>query len=408
MTLIKLIRNHLSLLLIITGAGGLFVSNILLKGFFTERQYGEYSIFVTFIQLITSFGLLGLEQVFLRLSEPKKKNRIVVNTNFFQLIILVGVVMSLILSLFFSKFFLSIEMPFLLIFGATFSIVIIMFYFNVFRLLSKFIISQFINNLWKYILLIVCLCFFIFKINSITELIYIICLTNISLALLFTIYLYRNVTFDFRYLTNNKTIFLYSFHFFLSMATLTFIGFFDKFFVKATFGPEVFGNYFYLATIFYFPFSLLQGYIGFKELVFFKQYASESILKKKLLQINLLSLLAGVLIIFCAYLCNYFSIITKIDFDKDLYIIVMFMMLGLIRMNYSLLSALLGAIGTIKNIRNANIQSLLLIIVLTIGTYKYLNSINAVVFFILGIWISRIIVWYFNAIKQLKIVPNDI
>jgi hypothetical protein len=34
---------------------------------------------------------------------------------------------------------------------------------------------------------------------------------------------------------------------------------------------------------------------------------------------------------------------------------------------------------------------------------NYLISVEAVAFCILLVWISRILVWYFNAVKQLKI-----
>ena len=60
----------------IAGAGSIFLVNIVLKATLSDFQYGEYSIFITFIQVCISFGFLGLEQVFLRLSEVSNKQEI--------------------------------------------------------------------------------------------------------------------------------------------------------------------------------------------------------------------------------------------------------------------------------------------------------------------------------------------
>ena len=68
-----------------------------------------------------------------------------------------------------------------------------------------------------------------------------------------------------------------------------------------------------------------------------------------------------------------------------------------------MLSSVLGATGSIKIIRNANIQSLACILIVVAAGSNYLISVEAVAFCILLVWISRILVWYFNAVKQLKI-----
>ena len=61
-------KKHLSLAIIIFGAGCFFLSNILLKEVLNEEAYGQYSITITYFSVIFIFGLLGLEQIFLRYS----------------------------------------------------------------------------------------------------------------------------------------------------------------------------------------------------------------------------------------------------------------------------------------------------------------------------------------------------
>ncbi len=67
-----------------------------------------------------------------------------------------------------------------------------------------------------------------------------------------------------------------------------------------------------------------------------------------------------------------------------------------------MLSSVLGAVGSIKQIRSANFQSIFFIIAILLIGYNSLVTINAVALLILLIWASRAIVWYYSAMKQLK------
>ena len=387
----------------IAGAGSIFLVNIVLKATLSDFQYGEYSIFITFIQVCISFGFLGLEQVFLRLSEVSNKQEILTDKKLLRLTFGVGFLFSLLFSLVFSNIFLKIEIAIWLLLLMTFSTSLMMFLYNVVRLKKQFVIAQLFNNMWKYIVLVIT-GFLLIKgdVNAKT-LIEIFTYVSIGSAAFFSIYVIKNIPFKFTNSFSLSDIYKYSFHFIISMLTLTIIGFFDRFYIKAFFGSVAFGNYFYLSTIFYFPFALLQGYVGFKELVFFKTNASLPILKKKLIRINFLSLGIAVVIFGTSYVLNKLQIIPTINFNASTTIIFILMALGVLRINYSMLSSVLGATGSIKIIRNANIQSLACILIIVAAGSNYLISVEAVAFCILLVWISRIAIWYYNAIRQLKI-----
>ncbi|MDB4325433.1 hypothetical protein N9960_02780 [Flavobacteriaceae bacterium] len=390
------------MLLIIAGAGSIFLVNIVLKATLSDFQYGEYSIFITFLQVCISFGFLGLEQVFLRLSEVRDKT-LLTDKKLLKITFVVGLLFSLLLSAVFSKIFLKIQVATTLLMLLTFSTSLMMFLYNIVRLKKQFVVAQLFNNMWKYIILAIGMVLLISKNGNTKTLIEIFSYTSAGSAIVFLVYIIKYIPFKFTNSFALSDIYKYSFHFITSMLTLTFIGFFDRFYIKAFFGSEAFGDYFYLATIFYFPFALLQGYIGFKELVFFKTNSSLPILKRKLIRINFLSLGISMVIFGVAYVLNRLQIIPAIDFNSSTTIIVIFMILGVLRINYSLFSSVLGATGSIKIIRNANIQSLACILVIFAAGSKYLISVEAVAFCMLLVWISRILVWYFNAVKQLKI-----
>ena len=386
----------------IAGAGSIFLVNIVLKATLSDFQYGEYSIFITFLQVCISFGFLGLEQVFLRLSEVRDKT-LLTDKKLLKITFVVGLLFSLLLSAVFSKIFLKIQVATTLLMLLTFSTSLMMFLYNVVRLKKQFVVAQLFNNMWKYIVLVITGILLIGGNVNTKTLIEIFTYVSIGSATFFSIYVIKNIPFKFTNSFELSAIYKYSFHFVISMLSITFIGFFDRFYIKALFGSEAFGDYFYLATIFYFPFALLQGYVGFKELVFFKTNASLPILKRKLRNINVLSVIIAIAIYGAAYVLNDLEVIPAIDFASSGSVILILMALGVLRINYSMLSSVLGATGSIKIIRNANIQSLVFILLIFAAGSNYLISVEAVAFCILLVWISRILVWYFNAVKQLKI-----
>ena len=386
----------------IAGAGSIFLVNIVLKATLSDFQYGEYSIFITFLQVCISFGFLGLEQVFLRLSEVRDKT-LLTDKKLLKITFVVGLLFSLLLSAVFSKIFLKIQVATTLLMLLTFSTSLMMFLYNIVRLKKQFVVAQLFNNMWKYIVLVITGILLIGGNVNTKTLIEIFTYVSVGSATFFSIYVIKNIPFKFTNSFELSAIYKYSFHFVISMLSITFIGFFDRFYIKAFFGSEAFGDYFYLATIFYFPFALLQGYVGFKELVFFKTNASLPILKRKLRNINVLSVIIAIAIYGAAYVLNDLEVIPAIDFTSSGSVILILMALGVLRINYSMLSSVLGATGSIKIIRNANIQSLVFILLIFAAGSNYLISVEAVAFCILLVWISRILVWYFNAVKQLKI-----
>ena len=386
----------------IAGAGSIFLVNIVLKATLSDFQYGEYSIFITFLQVCISFGFLGLEQVFLRLSEVRD-DKLLTDKKLLKITFVVGLLFSLLLSAVFSKIFLKIQVATTLLMLLTFSTSLMMFLYNIVRLKKQFVVAQLFNNMWKYIVLVITGILLIGGNVNAKTLIEIFTYVSIGSATFFSIYVIKNIPFKFTNSFELSAIYKYSFHFVISMLSITFIGFFDRFYIKALFGSEAFGDYFYLATIFYFPFALLQGYVGFKELVFFKTNASLPILKRKLRNINVLSVIIAIAIYGAAYVLNDLEVIPAIDFASSGSVILILMALGVLRINYSMLSSVLGATGSIKIIRNANIQSLVFILLIVTAGSNYLISVEAVAFCILLVWISRILVWYFNAVKQLKI-----
>jgi len=403
-----LAKKHSSFLVIVIGAFSVFAASVLLKKVMSPNDYGEYSLLVTFFQLLFSFGLVGFEQVFLRISEVNKKNIIETDKTLSIILVLVWILFGFVSSFLFTAYFSEIELPYGYFLGCTLAITFSMFLFNVLRLNSDFTMSQLLGNSWKIVLLLFCLVFMVYNLTNIELFVKI---TTFSLGAIFIaqlLYGLKKISFSFKKIYAKKSLGLYAFQFFISLATLTFIGYSDRFIVKNELGSVMLGEYFFLATIFFFPYALIQGYIGFKELVAFKKQATLRGLSKKLLKINGMGILLGIAIVVVSLILNKIALFPYIAISENTLLILIFVITGIVKLNYSLLSALLGARGEIKTIRNANLQSFLFIAIIAVTFYSFLNSVEQIAFAFLLFWISRAFIWNYNLRKQFKTASHEV
>jgi O-antigen/teichoic acid export membrane protein len=271
-------------------SGSIFFSNIFLKQYLSLNQYYEYSLCLTIFALLTSFGAMGFEQVFLRLSVINKK-RISFDWKIVFFLVISSILTSVLSATYLNK---NLESSFFLLFSLSLGIVIIMLLYNTFRITSYFLISQLISNSWKLIVFLFTIAIvlgrdiFSFFLESITSIIW--------MLIIFSILISRNLieikldsNYSFRY------IFLFGLIFFISLFTLSFLGQGDRILIDSYFNKADFNNYFYLSSIFLFPFSLLQSYVGFKELVKFKSKPVN--LKKSVNKLIIYSLILSVVLL---------------------------------------------------------------------------------------------------------------
>ncbi len=192
----KLIQ-HQSFLIIILGAISIFFTNIFLKKVLSTSDYGEYSLYITFLQMMGSFGLLGYEQVFLRISEPNKTSVIKTNKNLLLTIIIVWFVVGILSAFIFDKYYSNIEINVLFYIISALSITFSMFVFNVFRLDSKFLVSQIVLNSWRIFLGFLAILILIKKINTIKSFIEYVSYGLLFIFILQFFYFIRKIKFDF-------------------------------------------------------------------------------------------------------------------------------------------------------------------------------------------------------------------
>ena len=233
-------RKHFSFVIIAFGSLCFFLVNFLLKDYLSLDNYGTYSIFITYISLLSSFGMLGFEQTLIRTSKIKQK---------------LEIEKSVILPSVISVFFVSIVGSYLIInnyeigldyyYLLTLSTLVILtkLVFNLSRMMSKFIFSQLSLNFWKIGLFLITLylVFFEVKIKILDLFQYVLFLFFVSGILIFHLFKQIVVVHEKKIIELIKQSLL----FFLTLFTVSLISFGDRFFIENRFGLSEMGNYFF-------------------------------------------------------------------------------------------------------------------------------------------------------------------
>lgn len=391
------INKHFSLLVLVLASGAFFLTNIILKEHLSSENYGLYSIFITYISLLSSFGMLGLEQVIMRNSKILS-DKVIISKNLLIPIILSILFVSILGSyLFINNYNISATYIFLSIF--TLLVILTKLISNLFRLLSMFTFSQIALNLWKLALFLVLL-ILIFRgesinIKDINSIIFLLLVVTMFMVF----FIIRRVKFS--HTISIESFFSQAFLFLLSLVTISLINYGDRFFIESRFGLDELGSYFFFINLFLFPFTLLQSYVGFKEIISFKLLYNHSLLVKKLNQILRYSILFAIFLFVFAFLIDFFGFY-KIDLLKNLQMIVLFLMLGIIKVIYSIFSSAMGAICDNKMLYKTNMYSIISILLLIPVIYYYATTITITIMFLIVLWIIRCIIWY----KQLSSFEN--
>ena len=259
------IQRHLSLFVLAFGSLCFFLLNILLKEELTEVEYGTYSIFITYISLLSSFGILGFEQTLLRTSKIKIKLEIekaIIVPSLLSILFVSGIGSYLMISNYDIQFG-NYDMKFAIyvLFVLSILVIFIKLVFNLYRLRSKFTISQISLNFWKIGLFFIVGYYILFDIPFIYKDLFLIILILFSVSTILILGMLNKVVFK----KNESILDLIkkSSLFFLTLFTISLISFGDRFFIESKFGLEVLGRVFFLYYYFFISFFIISDLYWF-------------------------------------------------------------------------------------------------------------------------------------------------
>lgn len=393
-------KKHFSFALIILGAGCFFLSNILFKIILTEIDYGKYSIVMTYLSVMYILGLLGLEQIFLRYSFHATLNTI--TTQKFQIkLISWAIFFTPILGVYcFNLYFNEVHLnPFLLYFSSL-SMVALLFIFNSFRLNTNFNIAQFVSNFWRFSLLIIAVFAFFYKSITFESIINTILISTIFIFIAALIFCFKKIKFIFDENVSKKDLLFTAFQFFISILTFSFLAFGDRFLVEYKFSVEEFGNYFYLTNFFLAPFSIFQNYIGFKQLIFYKNEFNLKVFDAFNRKFLLLGCALGLFLFGASYILNYYK---QLNFDFKSYtsVIILLIIMGIVRLYSASINSAFEAKTNIRSLQIANLIFIFFAILIIISTI-FFDSLEEIVFCVILIWLIRCVIMKKILLRQLK------
>lgn len=400
MGLFSVIKKHFSFLVMASGAASLYLANILFKDILSASDYGLYSLILTYVAMLYSYGYLGLEQSFIRISDFSKMTLLTSKS-------LVGI-MSVLLIVFplLSVMFFRIDNPslhFFSLWGVFTGITLLMLLYNILRLNQQFVLSQSVVSLWRVLLFITAI-YFIFSEDSlsITSLPYLLAVFMFLGVLIAVGGLYKmRIQFNDDGIRANKQVFRLSIGFAISMLNMTLLATGDKFMIEHYLGLDELGEYFYISSLFLYPFLLLQNYVGFKELVHFKKHIDLPLLNAVVRKVFFAATGFAALVYVLVYLAVSTAILPATIFNKK-DIVILLIAMGILRLCYAPISAAMGAIANPNMLKKANSYSIgfsILLLLICYGLFGF--SIFSVVAGFFALWVLRIAVWYHFTRKEL-------
>ncbi len=355
--------------------------------------------------MIFIYGMLGTEQIFLRYSNQIGKNKIETQkyqTNFILSIIGTTSVLS---TLFFVVYFRQeFKVNMILLYFSSLSMIAMLYLFNIFRLNSEFVLAQFVSNFWRLFLLVLSFVFFFFGWCNLNILLHTIMIGIILIFVTSAILFFKKIKFVFNESQTPKEIRKTAIQFFISITTFSILTFGDRFVIQSKFGFEEFGNYFYLTNFFLAPFSILQNYIGFKQLIFFKQNftltAFDSFNKKVLFYGSILAIT-----LFLIPLILFHFNLMKFKFDSYLMTSILLLVLGIVRLYSSSITSAFEAKTNVQSLQKANKFFIGLSFLIILPSIIFLNTLDLIITVFIIIWLVRTLIYKKVLIKQ---VQNDI
>lgn len=352
--------------------------------------------------MVYLFGLLGFEQVFIRFSNVKIKNEIQTQRIQFKIVLVTCITTSILLSLIYFIYFqekntVNPILFFLAIFSLTLSPVI----FNIFRLNSQYSLAQIVANGWKIILFLIASGIFLLKISNLNLLVILLLISIILIVIITAFVVKSRIRFTYNQEINSKQAYTAFSMFFISIASFSLVMFADRFIIESKLGTVIFGDYFYLSNFVLAPFSLLQNYVGFRQVVYFKEKFSIEGFKKFIKQISLLAIFLSVFIVFILAAVIYFDFL-NFDFMKYQSVIFLLLLLGIVRLHSSSILPAFEVKTSLESLKKANLLVISISLIISLIIIYFVNSLQGIILGFICIWMVRSLVYRYLLIQQVK------
>lgn len=385
------IVNNVSLVIILLGAISNFVLILYIRKELPEI-FGTLSLYLTYLGIVGNFGFIGFDHVYLRLTNLNYSKPSIGKNVFIILMILM-----LLIPIGFAGYFSKYEnLGFWQLYFSGVALNAIILGYNTQRLQQKFTLAQLFKNSHKVLFLIaVGLLFIVFKNTIAIELLFqyaaVILTICGSIALISFL---KNNHIEERY---NTGILLLTISFVLNIGLITLLGYGERILIEEKIDTRSFELYFYYLTIFLFPLTLLQEYVGFKELVYFKSKVNKKKVHYKVFQLFTLGILTYLGILVVVWIDK--NRLLDVNLNRDSVLIFWMSLLGITKLIYGLFSAILGANGESRNINKINFITILILFGSWIVLHGTGYTLNRIILSLILVFLYRSTHTYFLYVR---------
>lgn len=375
-------KDHTALLMMLVAAVATFGTNVIIKNNYDDDVYIIFTMLAIYIGYVTSLSFFGGDNLVLRYSEIVEKKVDIPLGILKQIALSIVAALALVPIFGFSQLN-SDGLPFLFYFLISIAITINVGCSVLLRLSSYFFSAQLAINAWKVFLFVFVFIASLIKITTLDFIELIFGALAISMFVALWLFIktdaHKNITInrqDVSYKFGFQLASILSFCFFLAVDSV------DRVIVSRFISEEPLANYLYFVTLFLFPIGVFSSYLGYKELVYIKNGSDidlETVLKRNSV---------ACLVLYMLYTIAMFAISDFISLKFDGVLWGLILIIAITKIQYSILSAVMGAKGTALDINRINVITLSLLSVLILLSIQT-GFVYAPMVVVTFVWIVR-------------------
>ncbi len=336
-------------------------------------------------------GIFGTEQLFLRFSNSASPNVICTSPHILWLVAILCVISSLSGTWFLKNGYPELNIGFSMLLLSSAGMAALLFLFNVLRLNSDFFLAQVAANYWKVALFVISIFFYLTSSRDLDAIMFLVAINIIGIFIASVIFVRLKIRLVADIYIPARKLIAMGFHFLLAIIGFSLITFADRLLIESKYSVAEFGNFFYISNFFLAPYSILQSYIGFKQLIFFKMNFTESYLSRFGRKSIILGIGVGIFLFALGLAIEYLEFL-NFTFSDYIPTILLLLLTGTVRLYSSTVLSAFEARTTIETLKLANIY-IAIITVAGLGIlYFAVRTFEAILAGVLAIWILRCVI----------------
>ncbi|MFK3975019.1 polysaccharide biosynthesis protein [Shewanella vesiculosa] len=398
---VYLFIKNIPLLMIVAGAGSLFLSNIIAQKILDVKTFGLFSLHIFVFSILTISSALGIEQAIVRLLKIDE-GKITVD-KFLVYIILCIVMFSPLAFLLLINSFYGFDITFQLYLTIVF-VVLSIVASSFFKVTGDLYSWALVINGWKYMVpLYVIMIFSLDKFVAFSVFIW----SFLFLFLGVAIFLVRK--FDLSFASEYKINYTLSIFLFglISIVGFALYDFLDRIIISKKFSEVEFGRLYFQYTVVV-SFSLIfMSFLSAKKTSAYKRQISKELVKKDLFHSFFLSILFCTMGLCLAFSLNLLSIVDSF-YIGDYQTLYFLFFLGVVKSTYTIVSAGFNVVCSPRYLFISSIYSVftaaICIVLFIVNVNNY--GIHCVILAATILWLIRMVIIYSLTLRSIGLLEK--